>query len=880
MDKAFDPGRIEGRWREAWDESGAFRANPSSGKPPFCMVIPPPNITGRLHVGHGLNNTLQDLLARWKRMSGHDVLWLPGSDHASIGTHVMIERELEKEGVTRQELGRERFIEKAWAWKEKYGGEIAAQLRQLGASCDWSRERFTMDPGLSAAVREVFVSLYEDGLIYRDRYLINWCPRCRTAVSDLEVVHKETQGKIWTVAYPLEGGGEILVATTRPETILGDVAVAVHPDDALYKPLVGRKAILPVLGRRIDVVADAFVDPAYGTGAVKVTPAHDPNDFMAGRRLGLEPIAVMDEQARMNEAAGPYAGMDRFECRARLLERLREEGLLREEKDHTLSLGRCQRCDTIVEPLISLQWFVRIAPLAAPALEAVESGRIAFVPDMWRKTYSEWMRNIRDWCISRQLWWGHRIPAWYCTACNTTLVLREDPASCRQCGSGSLVQDPDILDTWFSSGLWAFSTMGWPQRTEELRRYYPNSVLVTGYDIIFFWVARMIMLGMRFMGDVPFPTVLYNGLVRDEHGQKMSKMRGNAVDLFDLMAKYGTDAVRFTCTSMSAPGADIALAPGRLDGSRAFANKIWNAVRFAKPHLPGGPLPDLPSKDSLSLADRWILSRSSRLAAEVTTALEQYRFDAASSAIYQFAWHELCDWYLELIKPELFADEARSGGPAGGSRIVLGHVLDRLVRLLHPMMPFLTEELHAQIPQPAGRARLVAQAPWPAPEPAWEDAEAERALAVLMETVSVARNLKASLGLSAPGIPLSLVPAGAAARRDLERLLPAIQALTRSGPTDVLASLPEGIAAVRGVTSSGTVALHVAGYLDVDKERDRLSREMQRLRKELDGHAAKLANADFLARAKPEAKEKATRAHHEVADKLDKLKSVLDQLAG
>ncbi|HET6372132.1 MAG TPA: valine--tRNA ligase, partial [Candidatus Polarisedimenticolia bacterium] len=499
MQKSFEPKSVESRWRAFWEEKAIYRADPRSEASPFVMVIPPPNITGRLHVGHGLNNTLQDVLARWQRMSGRDVLWVPGSDHASIATHVMIERELEKEGTTRRRIGREAFLERAKAWKEKYGGEISEQLKRLGASCDWSRERFTMDPGFSRAVREVFVRLYEEGLIYRDRYLINWCPRCGTAVSDLEVIHKETQGTLWTLRYPLDGGGEIRISTTRPETMLGDVAVAVHPDDERFKDLVGRVAILPVLGRRIPVVADSFVDPAFGTGAVKVTPAHDPNDFLAGRRLGLTPITVMDEQARMTAAAGPYAGLDRFECRARLLERLREEGHVVEERDHLLAVGHCQRCDTIVEPLISLQWFVRVEPLARRALEAVETGRIEIVPEQWTKTYFEWMRNIRDWCISRQLWWGHRIPAWYCEGCGTTVVSRVDPTSCSSCGGAQLTQDPDILDTWFSSSLWAFATLGWPDQTVELARYYPTTVLVTGYDIIFFWVARMVMMGLKFM---------------------------------------------------------------------------------------------------------------------------------------------------------------------------------------------------------------------------------------------------------------------------------------------------------------------------------------------------------------------------------------------
>ncbi|MGH9867700.1 MAG: valine--tRNA ligase [Candidatus Polarisedimenticolia bacterium] len=875
MDKVFDPRAVEPRWRAWWEEHALFHADPASERPAFCMVIPPPNITGRLHVGHGLNNTLQDILARWKRMTGHDVLWVPGTDHASIATHVMIERELEKEGLTRQQLGREAFLQRAWAWKEKYGGDIAEQLRRLGASCDWSRERFTMDPGLSRAVREVFVRLYEDGLIYRDRYLINWCPRCRTAVSDLEVVHKETQGRLWTVSYPLEGGGEIRVATTRPETILGDAAVAVHPDDPRYASVVGRFVILPVLGRRIPVVADPFVDPAFGTGAVKVTPAHDPNDFLAGRRLGLEPIVVMDEQARMTAEAGPFAGMDRFACREKLLERLREEGRIVEEKPHVLSIGRCQRCDSVLEPMISRQWFVKMDPLAAPALEAVESGRIRFVPDVWRKTYFEWMRNIRDWCISRQLWWGHRIPAWYCDECGGTFVLREDPAACPTCSS-ALRQDSDVLDTWFSSGLWAFSTLGWPERTPELRRYYPTSVLVTGYDIIFFWVARMVMMGLRFMEEIPFHDVFYNGLVRDAHGEKISKMKGNVVDLFDLMDQYGTDAVRFTFAAMSSPGADVPLSPGRLDGSRAFANKIWNAMRFARPHLEAGAGHALPAAGRLSPADRWILSRGSRVAAQVDAALAGYRFDEAAAALYQFAWHEVCDWYLELIKPELVA-----GGPqADAARATLAHTLDRLLRMLHPFMPFITEELWHGMPRATGDPVALAVAAFPRPEPDREDTDAERMIDCLMENVTAARNLRASAGVP-PGtrVSLRIRPLDERSRVDLEALKERIQVLARASSVQIGDDTGDAAGAARGVSSTAAIALDLAGTLDVASERARLSKEIERLDKELSQHAAKLANGQFLERARPEAIQKVRAAHEEVSDRLGRLRETLAQLA-
>ena len=879
MEKTFDPKSVEPRWRRLWEERRLFTADPGSPRPPFCMVIPPPNITGRLHVGHGLNNALQDTLARWKRMSGYDVLWVPGSDHASIATHVMIERQLEKEGLTRHQIGREKFLERAWAWKEKYGGEIGEQLRQLGASCDWSRERFTMDPGLSRAVREVFVRLYEDGLIYRDRYLINWCPRCGTAVSDLEVVHKEMQGTMWTVSYALEGGGEIRVATTRPETMLGDVAVAVHPDDERHRGLIGRTAIVPVLGRRIPVVADGSVDPAFGTGAVKITPAHDPNDFLAGRRLGLDPIVIMDEHARMTQAAGPFAGMDRFECRARLLEHLAADGSLVDQKDHILSVGRCQRCDTIVEPLISLQWFVRIEQLARPALAAVENGDIALEPEQWRKTYFEWMRNIRDWCISRQLWWGHRIPAWYCHDCGTTLVSRTDPDACSSCQGRQLTQDPDILDTWFSSALWAFSTLGWPDQTPELKRYYPTTVLVTGYDIIFFWVARMVMMGLRFRDEVPFRAVFFNGMVRDAKGEKMSKTKGNTVDLFDLLDTYGTDAVRFTYASLSSPGADVALSAGRLEGSRAFANKLWNAVRFARPHLETTAAGPLPAAAQYSDADRWILSRCSRVARQVDTALQGYRFDEAAAALYQFTWHEVCDWYLELAKDPLYTGATPKGDAA---RAALRHVLDRVLRMLHPFMPYLTEELWQALPRGLDAPVSIAVSDFPKPEPHLEDVRAEAAVAAVIENVTVARSLKAELGLGTTLTPsLYIGPNDETTRKVLQEFSAQVKGLTRSVNliiADIGRTIDSNLVAVRGISSSAQIALPLEGVLDVEAERNRLRREIDKLRKESSTHETKLANQDFLARAKPEAVEKTRSAHREITDRMARLEEVLSQL--
>jgi valyl-tRNA synthetase len=867
MEKAFDPRSFEEKWSRTWEERSLFKADPGSGRPPFVIVIPPPNITGRLHVGHGLNNTLIDVLVRWRRMSGDDALYLPGTDHASIGTHVMIERALEKEGLTRASLGREKFLERAWAWNREYGGAIREQLRRLGVSCDWSRERFTMDPGLSRAVREVFVRLHDEGLIYRANYMINWCPSCATAVSDLEVVHRETPSTLWTVRYPLEGGGGIDVATTRPETILGDVAVAVNPDDDRHRALVGRFAILPVLGRRIPVIADAMVDPAFGTGAVKITPAHDPADFEAGRRHNLEPIQVMDGNARMTAAAGEFQGLDRFECRKRLLARLEGEGLLLASREHLSQVGHCDRCDTIVEPTISLQWFVKIRPLAEPALAAVEEGRIEFVPAMWTKTYQEWMGKIHDWCISRQLWWGHRIPAWYCDRCDHVTVATEDPASCGGCGGGGLTQDPDILDTWFSSSLWPFSTLGWPDRTEDLAAYYPTSVLVTGYDIIFFWVAKMIMMGLKFMGEAPFRRVFFTGLIRDAQGRKMSKTKGNAVDFLDLIAENGADPVRFTFTALSVPGSDIPLAPERLAGYRAFCNKVWNAVRFAKMHLPeGGAIPPLPSREALQLPDRWILSALDRATEDVNRSFSQFRFDEAAHRLHRFAWHEFCDWYLEMSKPALASQSPES------TRAVLARTLDALLKLLHPIVPFVTEELWEKIPH---EGECLAVSPYPHADPSLRDAEAERLVEFLIETVTAIRNARAA-GDVKPGarVPCVMVASSRVRSSLIEPTRGLLVSMARLATLDVVESRPPG-----GTPSAivGEVEIHVsvpaegAGAVD----RARLEAELAALLAEVETWSAKLGNARFVERAKPEIVEKARRIHGEITRKIERIRENL-----
>jgi valyl-tRNA synthetase len=880
IDKVYDPRRFESRWYEHWLALGVFTADPSSERARYTMVIPPPNVTGRLHMGHALNNTLQDILARWRRMCGDDVLWLPGTDHAGIATQMVVDRELQKEGTSREALGREEFVRRVWRWKEEYGGAIIGQLRMLGCSCDWTRERFTLDPGLSRAVREVFVRLWEEGLIYRDKFIVNWCPRCRTAISDLEVVSQPIEGKLYTFRYPLEdGAGHVDVATTRPETMLGDTAVAVHPEDERYRDLVGRRVRLPLTDRLIPVIADAFVDRAFGTGAVKVTPAHDPNDFAIAQRAGLTALLVMDETARMNEnAPAAYRGLDRFEARTRVVEDLRALGLVVAIADHPHNVGHCQRCGTIAEPYLSTQWFVRIGPLAEPATRAVADGRVRFTPPHWINSYNEWMGRIHDWCISRQLWWGHPIPAWYCEACGRLLVAREKPAACDACGKTALRPDPDVLDTWFSSALWPFSTLGWPDRTRDLATYYPTSTLVSGFDILFFWIARMIMMGLKCMEDVPFGRVYITGLVRDPQGQKMSKTRGNVVDPLELIERYGADAVRFTLAAMATPGADLPLSEERMAGYRAFANKLWNAARFVQMNAPGaaadgGPA-TLPARRDLTLQDRWILSRLERLLAEVEAALAEFRFDEMANALYRFLWHEYCDWYLEMCKPSL----GPNGSPADAarSRAVLVHVLETVLRLLHPVMPFLTEEIWQAMPH-AGET--IARAPWPRPGQGTIDVRAEREIDLVMEVVTRVRNLRAEVGID-PGrrVPLVYHPQTDEAGAVLRAQAPLLQALARLESVVEGGAKAAGGPAARAVAAGVDLALPLAGLLDVEAERIRLRREMEKLAREREGHARKLGNPDFLERARPEVVDKVRGIDRELGEKIDRLARTLETL--
>ncbi len=846
LPKAFDHKDVDARWYSFWESIGAFKAQPESGKPVFSMVLPPPNVTGSLHIGHALNHTLPDILARWKRMLGYDVLWLPGTDHAGIATQNVVEKILAAEGKSRHDLGREAFEARVWEWVKTCHGTITGQMRQLGESVDWSRERFTLDPGLSRAVRREFVSLYREGLIYRDNYIVNWCPRCRTALSDLEVHHRDTDGKLYYITYPgVAGGPGVMVATTRPETMLGDTAIAVNPDDERYRHLAGSRVKLPVIGRELPIVMDTFVDPAFGTGAVKVTPGHDPNDFAMGKRHSLPSIAVIDEDGRMTAEAGPYAGLDRFKARKALVEQLQADGLLVKVTEHKHAVGHCERCSTVVEPLVSTQWFVRIGPLAAEAIRAVEDGRVVFLPAHWTKTYFEWMTNIHDWCISRQLWWGHRIPAWYCDACGQTTVSEDDPTSCA-CGA-TLRQDTDVLDTWFSSGLWPFSTMGWPDQTADLARYYPTTLLLTGFDIIFFWVARMIMLGLKFAGDVPFHTVYITGLVRDERGQKMSKSKGNVVDPLSVMDEIGADALRFTLAAMASPGMDIPLAEGRMQGYRQFINKIWNASRFLLMNLGEMPgRPPVPPMDDLGPIHRWILSGVSRLTTEVSDALTSYRFDVAADRLYHFFWHEFADWYIEFVKLDL-----QKTGPERERAVgVLIEVHDRLMRLMHPFIPFITEEIWQKLPRRAEDGQTLTLSAFPRAMPEWAAPDAERDVAYLQEIVTTIRTVRAERGVP-PARKISAVidEADETARRMIEANAPYLRQLAGLESLELRADVSAGADTVKRVLAHAHVYVLLAGAVDREAEIEKLRKELANLVREADSLTRKLATPGFVDRA-------------------------------
>ncbi len=829
LDKVYEPQRFEPHWAQWWIDSGIFQVEAQPGEPYFSLVIPPPNVTGSLHMGHMLDHTLIDIAVRWHRMRGDRTLWVPGTDHAGIATQMVVERQLAEKGETRQSLGREEFEKRVWAWKEISHGRISEQMKRLGSSCDWSRERFTLDEGLSRAVREAFVRLFEKGLIYRGEYMVNWCPRCHTAISDLETAHEDTQGNLWHIQYPVNGqpGRFLTVATTRPETMLGDTAVAVNPEDARYADLRGATVRLPLMDRDIPVIFDSLADPKFGTGVVKVTPAHDPNDFDMGKRHSLPFVKVIDENAAMTAAAGRFAGLDRFEARKAVLAALDEQKLLVKVEPYALSVSKCDRCRTIIEPLASTQWFVKTRPLADAAIAKVDSGEIEFIPSNWINTWNQWMHNIRDWCISRQLWWGHRIPAWYCENGHTT-VDRNDPARCAACGSASLRQETDVLDTWFSSGLWPFSTLGWPDQTPDLQAFYPTTLMVTGFDILFFWVARMAMLGIEMTGQVPFRQVHLHGLVRDPYGQKMSKTKGNVIDPLTVNDQYGTDAVRFALVSGAASGMDISFTPERLEASRAFANKIWNAARFLlgkieQPYIPA-------SCGAQTLEDRWIVSRLNHAAATVSRAIQLHRYHEAADTMYHFLWDDFCDWYVELTKIRMNSD-------------VVLTVFEKALRLLHPMMPFITEELWQRL-NPSGKS--IALAPFPQAGPRDDAAESEMAL--LQEIVIAARQARAGNKLD-PKARVNAVlttaePVYAEAIEKLANVTLDLRKEQVAGRFTIKLEVPEG----------NRAAL-----------RQRLEKDQQQFEKLIANIDRQLANESFLSKAPPKVLDdlKSKRAHYD-----------------
>lgn len=874
MPKTYNPKEVEAKWYDYWEKNKYFRSKVDPNREPFCIVMPPPNVTGQLHMGHALDNTLQDILTRWKRMQGYNALWLPGTDHAGIATQAKVEEQLAKEGLSRYDLGREKFLQRVWEWKEKYGGRITTQLRRLGSSCDWDRERFTMDEGCSRAVLEVFVRLYEQGLIYRDYYIVNWCCHCRTTISDIEVEHIERPGHLYYIKYPVKGSENdfVPIATTRPETMLGDVAVAVHPGDGRYKHLVGKTLILPLVGREIPVIADEYVDPEFGTGAVKITPAHDPNDFEIGKRHNLPEIIVIGKDAKMTGEAGPkYEGMDRWECRKQVVKDLEARNLLIKIEDHNHAVGHCYRCNNVIEPMLSKQWFVRMKPLAEPAIKAVKEGRIRFIPERFTRIYLNWMENIRDWCISRQLWWGHRIPVWYCNECGETIASREPVKECSACGSDNLKQDPDVLDTWFSSALWPFSTLGWPEKTMDLAYYYPTSVLVTGRDIIFFWVARMIFSGLAHMNDVPFKEVFIHGLVLDALGRKMSKSLGNGVDPIDVIESHGADSLRFMLVTGNTPGNDLRFHFERLDGARNFANKIWNASRFALMNLQDYDPNYVPDKESYTLADRWILSRYQQVVNDVTGNLEKYELGEAARVLYEFIWSEVCDWYIELVKPRLYGKTTPEDRKT--AQYVLASVLRGTMELLHPFMPFITEEIWQRLPH---RGETIMLAQWPGYDEGLRDAAAEEKMNSIMDVTRGIRQIRSEMNVP-PGRKAEalVVSASAEIREALEEGRDYIEGLANA-ELKIYSSLDEkpeqaAAAVARGVD----IYVPLKGLIDIDKEIARLKKELSAVEKDLARVQKKLGNEAFLTKAPAEIVEKERCKEAELSGKAETLKERL-----
>jgi valyl-tRNA synthetase len=869
----YNPQETEQKWYEYWEKNGFFHAEVEKDKKPYTIVMPPPNVTGSLHLGHAMDNTLQDILIRYHRMQGYNTLWVPGTDHAGIATQAKVEEHLAKDGLSKYDLGREKFLEKVWEWKDKYHNRISKQLRMLGSSCDWDRERFTMDEGCSKAVREVFVRLYEKGLIYRGNYIINWCPKCQTTISDIEVEHQDTPGQLWHVKYPIKGeeGSYITIATTRPETILGDTAVAVHPDDERYTDLVGKKVILPVVGREIPIIADSYVDPAFGTGAVKITPSHDPNDFEIGLRHSLPDLVVIDKAGKMTEEAGKYQGLDRYECREQIVADLKEQGYLLKIEEHNHAVGHCYRCDTIIEPLVSSQWFVKMKPLAKPAIQAVLDGNIRFVPERFTKIYLGWLENIRDWCISRQLWWGHRIPVWYCQDCGEMICASVDPTSCPSCASTNLEQDPDVLDTWFSSGLWPFSTLGWPEKTPELEHFYPTSVLVTGRDIIFFWVARMIFTSLEFMHEEPFKDVFIHGLILDAQGRKMSKSLGNGVDPIEVIEKYGADTLRFMLVTGNTPGNDLRFQFERLEGTRNFANKIWNASRFVLMNL--SDFEPESQKPEYTLADRWILTKYNQVVEQVTNNLDKYEMGEAAKAIYEFIWSQFCDWYIELVKPRLYGKETPKSKYT--AQYVLNYVLTNTLKLLHPFMPFITEEIWQHLPE-KGKSIMVSK--WPQTDSNLVDKDAEESMDLLMEVIRSIRNIRAEMNVP-PGkkAEVIIMAKSKEAYAIVNTGQEYVARLANGEPINIyegIGTKPSNVATA--IVGDLEIYLPLEGLIDLEVEIKRLEKELSQTKKELERVTGKLSNEGFLTKAPQEviAKEQAKQRELLVKEKalLERLK--------
>jgi valyl-tRNA synthetase len=876
LDKGYEPHHVEKKWYDFWEKNGFFTAQEEGSGKPYAIVIPPPNVTGVLHMGHALNNTMQDILCRYRRLMGDNVLWMPGTDHAGIATQNVVEKKLAQEGTNRHQVGREKFIEAVWDWRKEYGGAIINQLKRLGASCDWERERFTMDDGLSLAVRKVFVQLYKEGLIYRGNYITNWCTRCHTALADLEVEHDELDGNLYHIRYPFTNGeGGIVVVTTRPETMLGDTAVAVNPEDERYQKLDSETLTLPLMNREIPIIRDQHVDMTFGTGGLKVTPAHDPNDFEIGSRHNLDTIKVIADDGSMTAEAGAYEGLDRFQCREKVVKDLKSQGFLIKIEPHKHAVGHCYRCKTVVEPNLSRQWFVKVKPLADKAIEAVESGKTRIIPKVWEKTYYEWMYNIRDWCISRQIWWGHQIPAWTCQDCGELVVAMEAPESCPECSKSHLVQESDVLDTWFSSALWPFSTMGWPEKTELLNTFYPTASLVTGFDILFFWVARMMMMGIHFMGEVPFKDVYVHALVRDEDGKKMSKSTGNVINPITVIDEYGTDAFRFTLAAFAAQGRDVKMSMKRVEGYRNFINKLWNAARFSLMHLKEGHT-HINSK-ALSLPDRWILSRLSSVSKTVAEAIEEYRFNEAAGAAYNFVWHQFCDWYLEAIKPALYDNDGPERKEA--TLQVLWRVLGDTLVMLHPFIPFVTEEIWHKLP---GTDDSIMKATYPSIKNEtmlFADVDSESDMDRVCGVITGIRNIRGEMNIP-PSAELNVqIQSGNESERDLlTREAALITNLARVDAYSVSAPGEKPHKAATSITGDATIFVSLEGIVDFAQESDRLEKEIAKLDKELVTVSKKLNNSDFIEKAPKPVVEKVRKKSLDLMNKKEKLQATLDRI--